>query len=51
MYKGKYSLLNNVLRWHEAVSRIRLWPLRRDDRSGVLIATGGTQRSDWSACV
>ncbi len=27
--------------------RIRLWPLRRDDSSRVLIGTGGTWRSDW----
>ncbi len=29
------------------VNRIRLWPLRRDDHSGVLIGAGGMQRSDW----
>ncbi len=33
------------------VNRIRLWPLRRDDHSGVLIGAGGTQRSDWPARV
>ncbi len=31
--------------------RIRLWPLRRDDHSGVLIGAGGTGRSDWPARV
>ncbi len=31
-------------RW---VLRIYLWPLRRDDRSGVLIGARGTQRSGW----
>ncbi len=29
------------------MNRIRLWPLRRDDHSRVLIGTGGTWRSDW----
>ncbi len=33
------------------VNRIRLWPLRRDDHSGVLIGAGGTQRTDWPARV
>ncbi len=28
------------------VNRIRLWPLRRDDHSSVLIGAGGTRRSD-----
>ncbi len=27
--------------------RIRLWPLRREDRSRVLIGAAGTWRSDW----
>ncbi len=27
--------------------RIRLWPLRRDDHSGVLIGAGEARRSDW----
>ncbi len=31
--------------------RIRLWPVRRDDYSGVLIGAGGTRRSDWPARV
>ncbi len=30
------------------VNIIRLWPLRRDPRSGVLISEGETQRSDSS---
>ncbi len=33
------------------VNRIRLWPLRRDDHSGVLIGAGGPRRSDWPARV
>ncbi len=33
------------------VNRIRLWPLKRDDHSGVLIGAGGTRRSDWPARV
>ncbi len=33
------------------MNRIRLWPLRRDDYSGVLIGAGGTRRSDWPARV
>ncbi len=27
--------------------RIRLWPLRRDDSSRVLIGAAGMRRSDW----
>ncbi len=26
---------------------IRIWPLRRDERSGFLIDAGGKWRSDW----
>ncbi len=33
------------------VNSIRLWPLRRDDHSGVLIGAGVMRRSDWSARV
>ncbi len=33
------------------VNGIRLWPLRRDDHSGVLIGAGWTRRSDWPARV
>ncbi len=33
------------------MNRICLWPLRRDDHSGVLIGAGGTRRSDWPAHV
>ncbi len=58
MYKEKYSLLNNNKRWRSrsgvsgsSVHRIRLWPLRRDDHSGVLIGAGGTRRSNWPARV
>ncbi len=47
------SLLNDISRWcscsgmpRGSVNRIRIWPLRRDDRSGVLIGAGGTRRSD-----
>ncbi len=53
-----YSLLNGVTSWHscsvvprDCVNRIRLWPLRRDDHSGVLIGAGGRRRSDWPARV
>ncbi len=31
--------------------RILIWPLRRDDLSGVLIGEGGARRSDWPARV
>ncbi len=55
---GKYSLLNDIKRWRSCsglpcgcVNRIRLWPLRRDDHSGVLIGAGGERRSDWVAHV
>ncbi len=27
--------------------RVRLWPLRRDDSSHVLIGAAGSWRSDW----
>ncbi len=54
----KNSLLNDILRWRSCsgvprgyVNRIRLWPLRRDDHSGVLIGAGGERRSDWPARV
>ncbi len=54
MYLGKYSLLNDNTKWRSCsgvprgcVNRIRLWPLRRDDHSGVLIGAGGERRSDW----
>ncbi len=33
------------------MNRIRLWSLRRDDHSGVLIGAGGERRSDWPAHV
>ncbi len=33
------------------VNRIRLWQLRRDDHSGILIGAGGERRSDWAAHV
>ncbi len=58
MYKGKYSLLNDITRWRscsglprDCVTRIRLWSLRLDDPSGVLIGAGGDRRSDWPAHV
>ncbi len=54
MYMEKYSLLNGVTSWRSCsgvprgyVNRIRLWLLRCDDHSGVLIFAGGTRRSDW----
>ncbi len=33
------------------VNRIRIWPLRRNEHSGVLIGAGGTRRSDCGARV
>ncbi len=58
MRPGKYSLLNDIKRWRSCsgvsrgcVNRIQLWPLRRDDHSGVLIGAGGTRLSDWPARV
>ncbi len=33
------------------VNRIHLWPLSRDDHSGVLIGAGGARHSDWPARV
>ncbi len=58
MYKVKYSLLNDIPRWRSCsgvargcVNKIRLWPLRRDDHSGVLIGADGTRRSDRPARV
>ncbi len=58
MQQGKYSLKNEIPRWRPSsgvprgcVPRIRLWPLRRDYHSGVLIGAGGRRRSDWSARV
>ncbi len=33
------------------MNRIRLWPLRRDDHSGVLIGAGEMRRSDRPARV
>ncbi len=35
----------------DCVYRIRLWALRRDEHSGVLIGAGGRHHSDWPACV
>ncbi len=35
----------------DCANRIRLWSLRRDDHSGILIGAGGTRRSDWPARV
>ncbi len=49
---------HGTARWHSfsgvprgCVNKIRLWSLRRDDHSGVLIGAGGTRRSDWPARV
>ncbi len=36
---------------HGYVNSIRLWSLRRDDHSGVLIGAGGARRADWPARV
>ncbi len=56
---GKYFRENAAFwTWHSCsgvprgcVNRIRLWPLRRDDHSGVLIGAGGERRPDWPAHV
>ncbi len=52
MYLGKVSLKNETQRSCSGVPRgcvlrISLWPLRRDEHSGVLIGPGVTLRSDW----
>ncbi len=48
--------MNEIQRWcscsdvpRGCVNRIRLWPLRRDDHSFVLIGAGGERRYDWPA--
>ncbi len=48
--------MNDITSWRSClgvsrgcVNRIRLWPLRRDDHSGVLIGAGGRRRPDWPA--
>ncbi len=54
MHQGKYSLLNDIKKWRSCsgcVNRIRLWLLRRDDHSVVLIGASGTRRSDWPSRV
>ncbi len=58
MNEGKYSLLNDITSGRSCsgvprgfVNRIRIWPLRRDDHSCVLIGAGGEWRSDWPAHV
>ncbi len=58
MYYVKYILLNEITRWRSCsgvprgcVNRIRLWSLRHDNQSGVLIGAGGTRHSDWPARV
>ncbi len=58
MYWVKYSLLNGVMSWRSCsvvprgcANRIRLWPLRCDDHSDVLIGEGRTRRSNWPARV
>ncbi len=58
MYERKYSLLYYITMWRTCsgvprgcVIIIRLWPLSRDDHSGVLIGALGTRRTDWPARV
>ncbi len=58
MHLGKYSLLNYITGWRSCsgvprgcVYSIRLWSLRRDNHSGVLIGAGGERSSDWLAYV
>ncbi len=46
-YSPRWRSGSGVLR--DCVNRIRLWPLRRDDHSGVLIGASGQRRSDWPA--
>ncbi len=45
------SLVSCVSSVFSGMSRIRLWPPRYDDRSGILIGAGGTRRSDWPVSV
>ncbi len=56
--KSLSKLLNGVTSWRAysgvtrgCVNRIRLWPLRRDEHSGVLIGAAETWRFDWPARV
>ncbi len=58
MYKGQYSLRNEIKRRRSCscvsrgcVNRICLWPLRRDDHSGILIGAGCDRCSDRPAHV
>ncbi len=58
MYKGKYSLLNDIKKWRSysvvtrsCVNGSRLWPLSSDDHSGVLVGADEARRSDWPARV
>ncbi len=41
------ALRADVYYYIDYINRIRLWPLRRDDSSRVLIGAGGTWRSEW----
>ncbi len=43
-----YVFDNDCLVREACVHSIRLWPLRRDDSSRILIGTGGTSRSNWA---
>ncbi len=47
--KRCYELAPVFRRDARLVPRIQLWPVRLDDRSGVLIGADGTWRSDWPA--
>ncbi len=53
-YSEKYSLVRDDAWWRACsvvtrgyVNRIRIWPPRREERSDVLIGTGGMRCSDW----
>ncbi len=46
-YIGKDTALGVCKRDAPTCVRVRLWPLRHDDSSRVLIGTGGLWRSDW----
>ncbi len=58
MYKEKYRFLNVITRWRSCSgvprgcsNRIRLWPLRPEDHSFVLIGAGGERHFDGPAHV
>ncbi len=48
LYVVRYACFTVELR---CMTRIRLWPLRRDKHPGVLIGAGGKWYSGWLECV